>query len=107
MALVKLNRFNGNMASAVYDIAVSVNDKGIAYVEDYNDHMMLTLLCGNRIRIENMDDFSADFTSGLVRYEKKNAVQNKDVLVCRENISAILPARAAVIISALAATRWA
>ena len=94
MVLIKLNRFNGSVAGdAVYNIPVVVNENGIAYVEDYTDHMMLTLLCGNTIRIENMEDFSSEFISGLARYEKKNAVQYKDVHVCRSNITAILPAQ--------------
>ena len=45
MVLIKLNRFNGSVAGdAVYNIPVVVNENGIAYVEDYTDHMMLTLL---------------------------------------------------------------
>lgn len=93
MALVKLNRFNGNKAGAVYDIAVAVNEKGIAYIEDYKNHFMLQLLSGNAIRIKNMDEFSSEFVSSLALYEKKNAAAHKDVHVCRDNITAILPAQ--------------
>ncbi len=92
MALLKLNRFNGNKAGAVYDIAVAVNEKGIAYIEDYENHLMLQLLSGNAIRIENLDGFSAGFVSDLARYEKKNAAAHKNVHVCVDNITAILPA---------------
>jgi len=92
MALVTLKRFNGNKAGEVYDIDLLVNEKGVAYIEDYGNHYMVHLLCGNAIRIENLKAFSPQSISGIMRYEKKNASEYKDVHVFPDNITAIMPA---------------